>query len=913
MLKYKVSLPNMSTGSLALNIVSAEFQEDSVHYDVRDGNYGVTDVVIDDNIIEFTAKDIYGIQGGSHLIGHNRINVANIETLTSNIYEYNETLIVDSASKVNNTFRVNVKKELELKIQNIGIETRFNSIQFINNQWQILNTSKEWLKENGVFDSEDDRWIKTTNAAYGLNTDQVPFDDDEGNMEYRHSYVVFYYENNIWKNITLFDDNLEGCKVGETINFNSFHQYDETNRNAIQLDKEKIYYTKEQYIFFNCSPTHYFSTPNENYVTKEVDEKVVSELTACYRPIVESIDYPTVNLYYKTYDSGYYLTETIPMECHIDNDTQLSFNYDALDDETQSVFETKLFSNGISCDDDLDALTQYGNSGAFTVKRDNIMYNSDYVSYKIIFDSSTNTIQIPISQKFETDMYHNDALKTNFVDAAKANAINPIIDMEKDVYTPAIPTKVGNQINANYEDCFKMVFNLHFREHRDKKSTEEEWVCEKNSYWNGTRVIKYYKDADDKVITEDEYEKLSDEKKKEYSECDIVDLKGRVYHYTTSDNDEYKKRIEGKQDFFSYFGEKPNNESGDENYDGEKDYTINTEYAENRKKRNSLKEYQSDALSFLGFINDDIKYQKSKLKKSFLRLSFYDSDNIGNQNLLHTSTIFLDSGNLFAKYIKDIEMDNQYQIAGAKEVYDKSEYNTLSTDEQLSCRSYGYPTAVVGSSKDKTVQTTIYNKGGSKVDREPMRDKVITLNKNSKDKDAIYFGDNIEDLEDIRLSSQFVVTDKYTSSRSSEGFYFYTYKSNDNGVIPSDIYMKVEFCHAGYGRTIPFMMPYVREKEKETDHYKDRNSFIKTFDDICYDWSGIDYEKNKIEPKDEENVGYKAIRYLKYSYIKWKYRYDKKTQKHIYYLDPDTYGTSVVSSNGHGNNIILNLYEGKIS
>lgn len=885
MLKYKVSLPNMSKSSLALKIVNAEFQEDSVHYDVRDGNYGVTDVVVDDNIIEFTAKDIYGIQGGSHLIGHNRINVANIETLTSNIYEYNETLIVDSASKVDNTFKVFVKKELELQIKNIGIETRFNAIQFVDNQWQILKTSKEWLKDNEAY--YDENQITIGQAAYGLNTEQIPFGDEEGNIEYLDSNTVFYYENNTWKTITLLGEDMEGCFDGNQIRFKTFHMYDDAERTAIQLKKDKIYYTKEQYIFFNCSPTHYFSTPNENYETKDEDGKSVSKLTDYYRPIVDSIDYPTVNISYVKYDDIYEVSNSFSIECHIDNDTQLSFNYDVLDEENLKPFmETKLFSNGIDCDEDLDALFQYGNSGAFTIKRDNIMYNSEYVSYDIIFDSSTNTIQIPLSHKFETDMYHNDALKTNFVDAAKANAINPIIDMEKDVYMPAIPKKVDekNQINAEYEDCFKIIFNLHFREHRDHKTTGEKWVCDKNCYWNGTRVIE----TDDKLK--------------------IVDLQGRVYHYTTSNNDEYKNRIEGKQDFFSYFGAIPNNDSGEENYDGNKDYDYKgNNYKDTRKERNSLKEYQSDTLSYLGFTNDDIKYQKSKLKKSFLRISFYDSDNIGNQNLLHTSTIFLDSGNLFAKYIKDIEMDEQYQINGNGEVYDKSEYNTLSTEQQQQCRNYGYPTAVVGSSKSEDTLKTIYNKGGAKVDREPMRYSEIKTNTNAAESDL---GDNIEELEDTRLSSQFVVTDKYNSSRSSEGFYFYTYKSNDNGVIPSDIYMKVEFCHAGYGRTIPFMMPYVREKEKVDEHYLNRNSFIKTFDDICYDWSEYDYEQSK--PKEEENIGYKAIRYLKYSYIKWKYRYDKKTQKHIYYLDPDVYGESVTSDNGHGNNIILNLYEGKI-
>jgi len=46
--------------------------------------------------------------------------------------------------------------------------------------------------------------------------------------------------------------------------------------------------------------------------------------------------------------------------------------------------------------------------------------------------------------------------------------------------------------------------------------------------------------------------------------------------------------------------------------------------------------YYSD----LGFIDDDIKFQKNKFKNSFLRLSFYDSDIPTSQNLVSMVTIF---------------------------------------------------------------------------------------------------------------------------------------------------------------------------------------------------------------------------------------------------------------------------------
>ena len=68
---------------------------------------------------------------------------------------------------------------------------------------------------------------------------------------------------------------------------------------------------------------------------------------------------------------------------------------------------------------------------------------------------------------------------------------------------------------------------------------------------------------------------------------------------------------------------------------------------------------------------------------------------------------------------------------------------------------------------------------------------------------AIPYAD-YDEIESLRLSSQFVVKDKYSSESSSEGFYLYLWKDMAN-TTPGDIYMRVEFNHAGYGRTIPFL------------------------------------------------------------------------------------------------------------
>lgn len=66
---------------------------------------------------------------------------------------------------------------------------------------------------------------------------------------------------------------------------------------------------------------------------------------------------------------------------------------------------------------------------------------------------------------------------------------------------------------------------------------------------------------------------------------------------------------------------------------------------------NPNKDQYGDLLSYLNFTDDDVYYQKGKLKKSFIRLSFYDSRDRATQTLQFYSTIFIDSGKMYTKYV----------------------------------------------------------------------------------------------------------------------------------------------------------------------------------------------------------------------------------------------------------------------
>lgn len=255
-----------------------------------------------------------------------------------------------------------------------------------------------------------------------------------------------------------------------TDNLKSFHEYDDKERTVKVLDNDKIYYTRETYVICETNTTHFFSAPQMIYEVDEDEEVGIESIrvTEYGKNIVKSVDYPKIVFSHKKIDDGgFYVAEDIEIdEAHIDNDSTLSFNLDDIA-EKDTIIEG-LFPNGMDVErideDTTDVTLQEGSNGAFIVSRENIMYDSKYATFDIIFNSSVNTIQIPFGQKFETDMFHNDAINTHFVEVEKAKAVNPIMDLEKDVYLPSICKGNAdgyNHINGKYIDCYGIIFNLH--------------------------------------------------------------------------------------------------------------------------------------------------------------------------------------------------------------------------------------------------------------------------------------------------------------------------------------------------------------------------------------------------------------------------------------------------------------------
>lgn len=165
------------------------------------------------------------------------------------------------------------------------------------------------------------------------------------------------------------------------------------------------------------------------------------------------------------------------------------------------------------------------------------------------------------------------------------------------------------------------------------------------------------------------------------------------------------------------------------------------------KKRFKIK-LQSDFLGFLGFTDDDIFYQRDSLKKSFLRLSFYDSPRRETQKLLYYSTIYFDTNDLLSKYLK-IVRDNPRE------------------ESELAYGQYVFS-------------------------------------------DVHISGTTPDGTEKDYLTARMGCTDKLDERGGADGFYLHMFKLTSGNTVGT-IYMKCEFNNAKNGRVVPLMCPLTND------------------------------------------------------------------------------------------------------
>ena len=304
----------------------------------------------------------------------------------------------------------------------------------------------------------------------------------------------------------------------------------------------------------------------------------------------------------------------------------------------------------------------------------------------LVIETNSGYINLPIniSTNVTNNLLQSELIQEDFCEKEKEKAINPIVDLEKDVYTPKY---LKDKYHGRYTDfypIYKINFNLHFRT-RDLTS------------W---KVNESYND---------------------------VSTSGKTDNWFITDYEPYKTIISSTTT------------------SGVREQLMET----------------SDLVGLLYFNNSDIFYQKSNIAKSFIRLSIYDSTDPQTQSLLATSTIFMNEHDLYKKFIDNSKKNvNKYYMI-AENLVDCKEVNKIN---------------VMGERETKKSDIKVEN-------------TYLDLDNNK------------------RLSSRISVVNKYETDSSSEGFYLYIFREYSKKLRPKPIYMKVEFNHAGIGKTIPFIVP----------------------------------------------------------------------------------------------------------
>ena len=344
----------------------------------------------------------------------------------------------------------------------------------------------------------------------------------------------------------------------------------------------------------------------------------------------------------------------------------------------------------------------------------------------------------------------------DFFESETNRAINPIIDMEKDVYYPKFIDNDNDNDNddddhkysgssTSFKPIRQINLNLHFRT-RDVNPIDGNW-----------KVYEDYNDA-------------------------------------------------SKKNLCNWFVT---------------DYPFYQEWLYKNPRSGSTLQEASDLMGMLFFTNYDVYYQKNKLAKSFVRLSYYDSTDPQKQQLLATSTVFIDEHALFKKYIDNSrKIKDGYTVVKEESIF-KTSYKVATEDGKKIVKVkvetedglevFDGKITVSDENKNKEIKRVEYASCEILIvfdDDSTQKERIKTPTDGMlTNKISVFteFGNTLN--EDRRLSSRLTIKNRYESDTSSEGFYIYMFKEYSENLKPKPIYMKVEFNHAGVGKTIPFTIP----------------------------------------------------------------------------------------------------------
>lgn len=194
---------------------------------------------------------------------------------------------------------------------------------------------------------------------------------------------------------------------------------------------------------------------------------------------------------------------------------------------------------------------------------------------------------------------------------------------------------------------------------------------------------------------------------------------------------------------------------------------------------------RSDLLGFLYFTTNDVEEKREKLTGSFLRISYYDAKNPDTQNMLGTSTIFL-NGDRYDEILYNYTKKNHYYVKTAQSKNPNRTNSSGSTEDKADANKDLRPTVLTESFEKEEGASYIYCSG---LTTEVDDNGYLPV-----------------------LDSRIVLKNRYLTNTSSEGFYTYILKTFGNKKKKQTIYAKFEFFHAGKGVKIPMAIATDSEK-----------------------------------------------------------------------------------------------------
>jgi hypothetical protein len=381
------------------------------------------------------------------------------------------------------------------------------------------------------------------------------------------------------------------------------------------------------------------------------------------------------------------------------------------------------------------------------IKRQKPVSSDDYYDLfnDLVIYIKNGYIHIPISLKMDVanNTLQDDIVTHDFYEAEKKKAINPIVDMEKDVYVPKFiygyykDGKIGdiNQI-YRYSGSDK-------REYRGSSTIFKKIYQINLNFHFRTRTLESWK------VNDGDY---------------LVDTSGDCDNWFVTDFHPYSDII------------------NDPNL---------------RKASGDTLQRASDLMGLLYFTNDDVFYQRSKIAKSFARLSVYDNIDPQTQSLLSMSCAFMDEQAMYKKYIDN---SRKYELVFGSTSDPREEYFKIR----------------------KYYKITVDSEFLEYLDLSKPEVKYDDYDEHAENANV--------GAEEHRMSSRIIIDNKYKTKSSSEGFYLYVFREYQENLRPKPMYMKIEFNHAGIGKTIPFLIPmhWEKKKDEKTNEESPSNKMIPT-------------------------------------------------------------------------------------